>query len=240
VRLAPLLVAAACATAPGRPSDAPRDYDDTIPGTVARFRMVAVPGARIWIGRTEVTWEEFEAWYLSDEEQKDVDALARPSPFYFPHDRGWGAGRRPAVGISRHAAERYCAWLSRRTGRLYRLPTEAEWELACAGSPPGWTKETSGGRTQEVGLRPPNPLGLCDMLGNVWEYCSNDWDVDDARPVMRGGCWDDPAAEVSCRSRRPLPEEWNESDPQRPKSVWWLADGPYVGFRLARSFGERP
>ena len=235
MRLAPVLLAAACA-ATRAPAPVPADYDEAIPGTVVSFRMVAVPEARIWLGRTEVTWEEFEAWYLSEEEEGEVDAVARPSPFYFPHDRGWGAGRRPAVGISRHAAERYCAWLSRRTNRAYRLPTEAEWAMACEGSEPGWTRETAGGRTHETGSRPPNPLGLCDMLGNVWEYCSNDWDVDDPRPVMRGGSWDDPAASVSCGSRRPLPEEWNESDPQRPKSVWWLADGPYVGFRLARDW----
>mgnify|MGYP002626072859 FL=1 len=124
MRLAPVQMAAACA-ATRAPAPVPADYDEAIPGTVVSFRMVAVPEARIWLGRTEVTWEEFEAWYLSEEEEGEVDAVARPSPFYFPHDRGWGAGRRPAVGISRHAAERYCAWLSRRTNRAYRLPTEA-------------------------------------------------------------------------------------------------------------------
>jgi formylglycine-generating enzyme required for sulfatase activity len=144
----------------------------------------------------------------------------------------------PAVGISRHAAEQYCAWLSLRTGRTYRLPTEAEWEAACAGAmdrdAQAWHAGNSGGQPRPVGTRAPDAHGLCDLLGNAWEWCSGPFAPEDDRPVMRGGCWDSPPAQCDCTSRRGCPEAWNDSDAQRPRGIWWLADGPYVGFRVLR------
>ena len=185
-----------------------------------------VPVGDVWVGKTEVTWDEFETYYLSEPE--DADAVVRPSPSYEPYDRGWGRGGRPAVGISRNAAQRYCEWLSRKTGRTYRLPTEAEWTRACGAAQCGaWIRSNSGGMTREVATKTPNAHGLFDMLGNAWEYCSG------PEPILRGGCFDD--ATATCASRRTVPPEWNERDPQRPRSQWWLVDGPFVGFRLARS-----
>ena len=201
-------------------------YRETIPGTKVFITMVPVPETDVWLSRTEVTWAQYEAYYLSEE----TDAVARPSPSYPPHDRGWGAGQRPAVGISRQAAQRYCEWLSGKTGHHYRLPTEAEWLHACGPDPEPLAKYAcfNAKKPCRVGAKQANGIGLHDMLGNVWEYCAG------ADVVLLGGCWKDKT--VSRLGRRILGEdEWNESDPQLPKSVWWLADGPYVGFRLARS-----
>src|SRR5262249_22977212 len=195
-------LAVALGTSAGPP---PSSYTEEIPGTTVRFEMIAIPGGSFrmgspdgetgrdgdegpvrdvsvspyFIGKTEVTWDEFEAFYLGQEKTPDgVDAVTRPSPFYLSHDRGWGRGKRPACGISFHAAETYCEWLSKKTGRGYRLPTEAEWEYAAragssAASPQplgdfAWYKENSGGRTQEAAQKKPNAFGLFDMLGNVW------------------------------------------------------------------------
>jgi formylglycine-generating enzyme required for sulfatase activity len=221
------LLLAAC-TAPPEAEPAREPYVETIPGTTVAFEMVPLPGTRLYVGHTEVTWDEFEAWYLTDEEE-EADAVARPTPFYEAHDRGWGRGKRPAVGFSRHAAEEYCRWLSRRTGKTYRLPTEAEWERACGRDPEdvaryAWFAGNSDFQTHQVGKKSPNEYGLYDMLGNAMEYCAGE------EIALRGGSWQDD--EVSCKSRATYDEAWNMRDPQRPQSVWWLTDGPFCGFRV--------
>ena len=117
----------------------------------------------------------------------------------------------PIVGISWHDVVAYAKWLSEKTGDIYRLPTEAEWEYACrAGTTTEWsfgnnekelTKyawylENSDGKTHPVGEEKlPNPWGLYDMYGNVWEWCEgdlldgwvNEYDTRTDIKVLRGG-----------------------------------------------------
>jgi hypothetical protein len=117
-------------------------------------------------------------------------------------------------------------------GRTVRLPRVSELRAACAASeasPDIWHAGRSGGKTRRVGSGKPDATGFHDLQGNVAE-----WAIDEqGQVVLWGGSFQDPAEGQGCdRIRRPDPD-WNASDPQMPPSRWWLADGPFIGFRVA-------
>ena len=159
------------------------------------------------IAKYPVTFEEYDL-FCEDTGRKK------------PDDKGWGRGKRPVINISWNDAKAYCKWISEKTGENYRLPTEAEWEFACrAGTTTKWSfgddkkelekyawyNKNSGRKTHPVGEKLPNPWGLYDMHGNVWEWCEDDY-VDNYEntprdgsanekgeqkyKVLRGGSWD--------------------------------------------------
>jgi hypothetical protein len=130
----------------------------------------------------------------------------------------------------------YCAWLTKKTGRRFRLPTEAEWALAASDrrQTASWNAETSGGHSHPVGTLPPNAAGLYDMVGNVWELCLEPFTSGGSNAVVRGGAWNSPPVRLTSRTRQEVrADAWLRSDPIRPVRAWWLTNAPFVGLRVA-------
>lgn len=217
----------------------------SVPGTASTIELLPVPGlADVRLASTEVPWELLDAFVheKSDAAPSGADAVARPSKPYISMDRGFGHAGYPAISVNSDTAQAFCAWLSGRIGRSVRLPKVSELRAACeaGGAVEGaaWHAGNSGGRTRRVGSGKADANGFYDLKGNVAE-----WSLDQTgKPVVWGGSFVDPAAEQACdRVRRPDPE-WNASDPQMPPSRWWLADGSFIGFRVAveAASGENP
>jgi formylglycine-generating enzyme required for sulfatase activity len=210
------------------------------PAAPGGHRSIAV--GPFWMSQTEVTWDLFDVYvYRLDEEDPDkpsgADAVSRPSKPYLPPDRGFGHAGYPAISIAHDSAAQFCTWLSAKTGRHFRLATEAEWEFACRG--PGgaeaafiddraWHSGNSDNKTHPVAGKLPNAFGLSDMLGNVLEWTEGM----DGKPITCGGSYADPPDTLSCATRTAYTRTWQSRDPQIPKSRWWLSDGPFVGFRV--------
>ena len=219
-------------------------YRETIPGTTVTFEMVPVPGAQFLIGRTEVTWDMYDVFTLGLDRPAGAtggaDAVARPSNPYGAPDYGWGHAGFPVISVTRQSAEAFAKWLSQKTGRVYRLPTDAEWAHVAglaAGKPPftrddlsavSWHRDNAGARTHAAGSKKADRLGLFDLFGNAAEWVT----TPDGALVVRGGSFRDDPAQLGPASRAVQDDSWNERDPQLPKSRWWLSDGPFVGFRL--------
>lgn len=119
----------------------------------------------------------------------DYDTYCVENGMELSDDHNFGRGNRPVINVSWEEATLYCEWLSKKSGRAYRLPTEAEWEFAAKGgiyscdykfsgsnvlNDVAWHSVNSEGIIHEVGLKKPNELGLYDMSGNVSEWCY-DW-----------------------------------------------------------------
>ena len=169
-----------------------------------------------FIEEHEVTWGEYRPFldnynrlasgtYVPLPEDKMADAVTYPTPIYEvdagPKLQRMGrepGAKFPACIMSQFAARQYTKWLSKKTGRFYRLPSEAEWEYACRagtttaysfGDDPkrltdyAWYNDNSALSDGDVGYHPiktkkPNPWGLYDMYGNVAEWCMDAYKAD--------------------------------------------------------------
>lgn len=246
--------AATPATPPADTGLARQPFQQEIPAAAFKFDMLPIPASPdgkikpIWMSKCEITWEAFDAFvYRLDEDAgkttPKVDAVTRPSKPYLPPDRGFGHEGYAAICMSYKTAQAFCEWLSAHSGKKYRLPTEDEWEYAClAGSKDdysfgmdadkladyAWFTANGANKTQPVGKKKPNAWGFCDMHGNVSEWVTGR----DDKPATKGGSFLDPAEKLKTGAREPTNPKWNASDPQVPKSAWWLSDAPFVGFRI--------
>jgi formylglycine-generating enzyme required for sulfatase activity len=183
----------------GSPSGEPNRKEDEGP----QHEVVISP---FWMGKCEVTWDEYENWMFSLEQARRkltgarptpldllADAVTRPTKPYTDMSFGMGKENFPAICMTQLAAKTYCEWVSAKTGRYYRLPTEAEWEYACRagtttaysfGDNPellgdyAWYFENSHDAYHPVGKKKPNPWGLHDMHGNVAEWCVDEYKAD--------------------------------------------------------------
>ena len=179
----------------------------------------------------------------------EFDALVQPSAAFVLADRGYGHAGYPAISVNHTSATSFCEWLSAKTGRVYRLPTQAEWEAACLAGDgswidssrkgfqdTAWVRQTADRKTHAVGSLQPNPFGLYDMLGNTAEWCLEE----DGSAVLRGGSFRDRAQDVDATHTQEPDSSWNVTDPQIPKSKWWLADADFAGFRIVTEDGGDP
>lgn len=210
--------------------------------------VIAQPFA---VGKYEVTFAEWDA------------CVADRGCSYRPSDEGWGRGRRPVINISWPDTKQYTDWLSKKTGKEYRLLTEAEWEYAVRGvtktsepSTPFATGATIGykqanydanftygpgsqgayrQKTSDVGSFPKNSFGLYDMHGNVWE-----WVQDCYNPSYEGAPSDGSAVTSGkCDLRIMRGGAWNYY-PKLLRSAYRYSTPPEVrlnnfGFRVARA-----
>jgi formylglycine-generating enzyme required for sulfatase activity len=173
---------------------------------------------------------------------------------YLPDDQGWGRGTRPVINVSWDDAQRYLRWLSAKTGKHYRLPSEAEWEYAaragtgtarywgekiginnanCGGCGSPW----DGKETAPVGSFKPNGFGLYDMLGNVWQ-----WTADCYKDSYDGAPTDGSAVrgDAECDQYVARGGAWNVVSPASVRSGYRSRNDRAlryvsVGFRVARS-----
>ncbi|MDA7920598.1 formylglycine-generating enzyme family protein [Verrucomicrobiales bacterium] len=293
------------------------NYEAKVPQTGVPFSMIALKGGEVimgspvsetgrnedegpqyrakvspfWIGKYEVTWDEFEPFMITSVPRKKdgtrvvpqsadtfADLISSPTSPYTEMSFGMGVEGFPAINMTHLAASKYCQWLSAQTGHFYRLPTEAEWEYACrAGTTtPYWfgsdpetllkydVVDPDQFRVgyEKIGTGEPNPWGLYNIHGNVMEWCLDGYAKDrlatlrrqfpdePEKPVFtnpyipattrftrsaRGGSWYDPPELCRSASRVFSAPEWMSSDAQLPKSLWYLTDAHWLGFRLVRS-----
>jgi formylglycine-generating enzyme required for sulfatase activity len=230
-------------------------------GKGVKLEMVAIPGGTFLMGspQTEEGHRDWESpqhkvtllpfyigkYPVTQAQWQAVAALRPVNESLNPDPSEFKGANRPVEHVSWYEAVEFCSRLSRRTGREYCLPSEAQWEYACrAGTTTPFyfgetitpdlanyrgnytyaaaSKSIYGEQTTDVGTFPPNPFGLYDMHGNVWEWCTDHWhenyqgappdgrawndnnnqycwnDNDDQDRLMRGGSWY--VIPTSCRS----------------------------------------
>lgn len=178
-------------------------------------QMVRIPGKNYEIGKYEVTQGEWRAVMGNN-----------PSQFSNCGDTC------PVEQVSWNDVQEFIQKLNAKTGRQYRLPTEAEWEYACYGGSQAeycggnnidsvaWYDGNSGNTTHSAGQKQANGYGLYDMSGNVWEWMSDCYNGNCEERVLRGGSWGN------------VPGYARAADRSRGSMVYRY---DYEGFRLART-----
>ena len=206
-------------------SSSPQSFIETLSGNI-KLEMVKIPAGSFLMGsadndETALDYEmpqhrvNLQEFYLGKypvtQEQYQAVMGHNPSNFKsFFKD----TSKNPVEKVSWNDAQEFCRRLSEKTGKKYRLPSEAEWEYACrAGTQTryyfgnneyqlgeyAWYEENSDSKTHPVGQKKPNNWGLYDLHGNVWEWCEDGWHGNYENAPKDGSSWND-----SQRSMRPL------------------------------------
>jgi len=187
-------------------------------------KMILIPAGEFWMGSPDGIGKDNErprhriyvdAFYIDEHEVTfdQYDRFCTATGRRMVDDEEWGRGDRPVINVTWFDADAYCRWAGK------RLPAEAEWERACRGGADSafyfggdastleqfaWYSQNAEGTTHPVKRKKPNPFGLFDMHGNIWEWCE-DWYGEDYyaispqhQPtgasggkfrVLRGGSW---------------------------------------------------
>lgn len=200
-------------------------------GGGVQLEMIAIPSSSFQMGDNEFDFArpvhsvKVKPFYLGKHPitQEQYQSVMGTNPSHFK------GAKLPVENVSWNDAVEFCKKLSQKTGKNYRLLSEAEWEYACRSGTRtkyhfgddenqlgnyAWYGNNSKGVTYPVGEKKPNQFGLCDMHGNVWEWCSDiyhenyngaptdgsSWEAPTKENdrVLRGGSWIDDA--VGCRS----------------------------------------
>lgn len=195
-------------------------------------RMAYLDG--YWIGKYEVTFKQYDRFCEETVREK-------------PSDEEWGREDRPVINVSWDEADRYCRWLSQKTGLHFKLPSEDQWEKAARGTDarkyPWGDKLNDGSKanfadsmhspnknindgskyTAPVGSYPGgvSPYGVLDMAGNVWEWCS---DQPGNLCITKGGDWD--TSKQACRAAN-----------RKGRSP--STKNKYCGFRVVMEMGSK-
>jgi formylglycine-generating enzyme required for sulfatase activity len=257
-----------------------KPYSTNVIGTEVMFEMLPIPGGKFkmgspetekghkpdegpqkevsvepfWMGKTEVSWNEFQLFMYPEEDKKTregkqltvdqsqnvtaSDAVTHPTPPYVEMSFGMGTDGFPAISMTQHAANKYCEWLSARTGHFYRLPTEAEWEYAArAGTTTAyywgddasklneyeWSSKNAALGYAKIAKKKPNPWGLYDILGNVAEWTLDQYSPDFYSKMPAENPWN--------RATLPYPQSvrggsWDDMEPEKFRAAVRRASGP--------------
>lgn len=208
-----------------------------------------------WMEVYETTWDEYDVFAFSSDllkqrastaEKSDndklADAVTRPTPPYSDETFGFGRDHHPAIDMTHHAAMEYTRWLSAKTGKEYRLPTEAEWEYACRAGSKGpyffgseakqlgdyaWHMDNSENKPHEIGKKKANPWGLYDILGNVAEWVLDEYDKDFYKNAKPGELLTEPVLLPSAKKYPDVARggSWDD-DPKRVRCAARQASSP--------------
>ncbi len=259
-----------------------KNFTETIPESNIAFEMIAVDGgvtiigsshnrskvkiSSFFIGKAEVSWDEYLLFLRETESEgrseQVLDGISGATPPWGNPDQGWGMGSRPAITMTHYAATVYCRWLSARTGKSYRLPTEAEWEFVAQKALNGLSvldgyvndNKTLTLLPEEIEV---DGLGLRHLFGNVKEFCSDTFtengyqsgdsllvnpilDFKGKEHVLKGGSFKTIRDSFRTDFRESTQHyKWMKTDPQIPKSIWWYSDCNDVGFRVVLEYQQQ-